>query len=411
MKIHPFKCLMAVALIMASLAGCGGGGGGPSATAANTVIKGTASAGIIYPGTVNVYSVDPNGTKSAVPLASVPTDINGKYSAPLGAYSGAIQVEVSGSYQDEATSKSMTIATSKPLHAVLDKVDTATNNNRVVSVTPLTEVAWRKAGKNGTTPSAIANANKLVSKMFKLGDIVGIEPVRPHNASMSNASHESKTYTLALAAMSKLATTKTGATDDDKFERLLTDSANDVDEAEKGDGSMGSSSSGAFVAALGSVTLGDDFPSAKAQLSTIGKKTQTLTLATSGTLPSGTKIYAIQGTITLPADPTTKQLKVSLRADSNNKTLSDVFLLAGIATGMGLLDPFANYLAPQQQVNFTILLDPKGTGIGIGDFASLTYEVATGATVSAADFSIVAGSAIVKDANGAAISGVTITLK
>ena len=107
---------------------------------------------------------------------------------------------------------------------------------------------------------------------------------------------------------------------------------------------------------------------------------------------------------------------MSFRADSNNKTLSDVLLLTGVATGMGGADPVATYLAPQQQLNFSVIFNAQGTGVGIGDFAILTYEVATGATVSATDFAIakdVNGVDIlsIKDANGADISGVTLSFK
>ena len=175
-------------------------------------------------------------------------------------------------------------------------------------------------------------------------------------------------------------------------------------------GSMSSTSTSDFATALGTVALSNDFPSAAAQLSDMGKKSQILTLTTSGTLPAGTKIYAIEGTIALPVNNATNQLKVSLRADSNGRTLSDVFLLAGLATGMGG-DPVANYLAPQQQVNFVVMVNATGPGIGIGDFATLSYNVANGTTVTAADFSIVSGSVSVKDSNGADITGITVTLK
>ena len=418
MQIQSFKWLMAGAVMMAGLSGCGGGGGStPAPTtqvpAGNTAIKGTAAAGIIYPGMVNVYAVDANGNKGMLLSGPVLTTIDGTYNAKLGGYSGAILVEASGTYTDEATGKSMTIAPAKPLHALVDKVDETSNNNRVVAVTPLTEVAWRKASAAGAKPTpvaAIANTNKLVGDLFKLGDIVGIEPVRPDNASMANASHESKAYTLALATLSQLAATKTGATDDDKFENLLSGMTKEVEDAETS-GRISANASDDFATALGNVSLGDDFPSAKDQLAAIGRKSQTITLATSGTLPAGTKIFAIQGIMALPADPATKQLKVSLRADSNGQALSDVFLLAGDAAGMKGVAPFANFEAPQQQVIFSVLLDASGAGIGIGDFATLTYEVANGFTVSPTDFSLVDGSVMVKDANGSDISGVTLTLK
>lgn len=412
MKIYSCSWLMTVAMVVVSLAGCGGGNSAPQQEAGKTVINGTASAGIIYPGTVSVYAVSASGAKGAL-LGSATTSRDGKYSATLGAYSGAVDVEVSGTYTDEATGHTVTIAASRPLHAVVDAVDNTTKNNRVVSVTPLTDVAWRKASTNGTTsitPVAIATANKLVNDLFKISDIVGIEPVRPDNASMANASQDSQAYTLALAALSRMASTAAGTTDSDKLETTLTAMETEMESAETS-GSMSQAATGDFATALGMEPLSFEFPSAAAQLSVIGKKSQTLTLTTSGTLPAGIRIYTIDGTIALPVNSATNQLNASLRADSNGKTLSDVLLLAGLATGLGGADPIANFLAPQQQVHFSILLNATGPGIGIGDFATLTYNVASGASVTAADFSIVTGSVSVKDTNGAGISGVTVKLR
>jgi hypothetical protein len=414
MKTHLLKSLMAGALMIASLVGCGGGGSSsqePQPAVNNTVIKGTASAGIIYPGTVSVYAVSAGGAKGAL-LGSAPTSIDGKYSVSLGAYSGAIQVEVNGTYTDEATGHTVTIAAAKPLHSMVDSVDNTTSNNRVVSVTPLTELAWRKASNNGTTsttPAAMVTSNKLVDDLYKISDIVGTEPVRPDNASMANASQESQAYTLTLASISKMSSSSTGTTDIDKLDATLTGMKTEIENAETS-GSMSSTSSSDFAAALGTVALSNDFPSAATQLSDMGKKSQLLTLTTSGTLPAGTKIYAIEGTIALPVNSVTNQLAVSLRAESNGRTLSDVIQLTGLAKGMGA-DPVANYLAQQQQVTFVILVNATGPGIGIGDFATLAYNAVSGTTVTAADFSVVSGSVSVKDSNGADISGVTVTLK
>ncbi|MBT0664626.1 hypothetical protein KI809_09980 [Geobacter pelophilus] len=406
MKFLSFKYLIPMALLIASLAGCGGGGGSP---AGSTAISGTASAGIIYPGVVNVYAVNSNGVKGTL-LKSTATDINGKYTLSLGDYSGAILVEVSGTYTDEATGNTVTIPTTNPLHALVDSVNSSTSNNRVVSVTPLTDLAWRKASSNGTSatpPAVIATANNLMDDLFKISDIIGIEPVRPDIASVghSSTSQESQAYTLALAALSKMASTATGTTDYDKMNTILSRIETEIET----DGAM-STTAAEFSAALGTALLSsdsttraaDDFPSAATQLAAVGKKSQLLTLSITGTLPAGTKIHAIEGAITLPAT-------VSLRAESTGKTLSDVLLLAGVATGMGS-EPIANYLSLQvpKEVDFNVVLN---TGIGTGDFAVLSYDVSTGATVTAADFSLVSGTVFVKDSNGADIPGLTLTIR
>lgn len=415
MKIHTSRLILAGALIMASLAGCGGGGGSSAVkpSPGTTEISGTASVGIIYPGTVKVYALDANGVKGTLLSGSVPTTIDGIYNAPLGGYSGAIQVEVSGTYTDEATGQKVTIPHAKPLHALVDKVNETTDNNRIVAVTPLTELAWRKATATGTKPAttaAIVGANKLVKDLFKISDIIGIEPVRPDSATMANASQESQAYTLLLGAISTMTSTASGSNGVAKLDSLLATLAAEIDIAETS-GSMSAATITALTSALASSPLGGDFPSAVNQLARIGNKSQTIILSTSGTLPSETTIYVIQGTIILPADPLTSALKVSLRSDENGQTLEDVFLLSGIAEGMDSSFTLANYLPEQQQLEFSVVLDTSTTGIGTGEFATLIYDVAKGATISAADFSLESDSISITDSNGVEISGVTVTIK
>lgn len=407
MKIHIFRYLTAMILVIAGLAGCGGGGGGGSAGTTN--VTGTASKGIMYPGTINVYALDAAGNKGVLLAGPISTNINGKYNASLPGYSGAIVVEASGTYTDEATGTSMTIPASAPLHAMADNVNWITANNRVVSVTPLTEIAWRKAHASGTKPTAtaIVTANKLVGDLFKVTDILGTEPVRPDPADMAGATQNAQAYTLTLATISSMASTASGTTSADRLETVIARMEVEVEGAETS-GSMSSLASSDFTTAMGTVSLCTDFPSARDQLTSMGSKSQTISLATSGTLPAGTKIYAIQGSITLPAN-------VSVRTESTVdnvhwKVSSSVFALGGVAIGMGP-DPVANYLKLQQQVDFSVQLDPGKGGIGIGDFAVLTYDVAMGTIVTAANFSIPAGSFTAKDANGADITGVTLVIK
>jgi hypothetical protein len=136
----------------------------------------------------------------------------------------------------------------------------------------------------------------------------------------------------------------------------------------------------------------------------MGKSAQKLTLSISGTLPTGTKIFAIQGSIAVPAG-------VSIRSESDGKTLSEVFYLLDSVKALSSTDAVASFLAPQQQLDFTVQLDPGKAGMGTGDFAVVMYDVAANTTITAADFSIISGSMSAKDANGADISGVTVILK
>jgi hypothetical protein len=200
-----------------------------------------------------------------------------------------------------------------------------------------------------------------------------------------------------------MASMSAGATDNDKLESSLTSMETEIENAEKSD-VMSTTAIGEFATALGTVSLSKDFPSATAQLSGVGRKSQLLTMTVGG-LPAGTKIYTIEGTIALPLN------NVSLRAEGNGTTLADVFLLNGIASGIDTTFALATYLAPQKLVHFRVVFSPSGPGIGIGDFATLAYDVASGATVSATDFSLTIGSVAVKDADGADIAGATVTIK
>src|SRR5512133_1883666 len=111
--------LVILAGMLATLAGCGGGGSTPPAS---TTVAGTASKGIIYPGSVSIYAVDGAGKKAATPLKTVPTDTNGQFNADIGVYSGPIVIEAIGTYTDEATAAKVVIDSARPMRAAIDAV-------------------------------------------------------------------------------------------------------------------------------------------------------------------------------------------------------------------------------------------------------------------------------------------------
>src|SRR6185369_12017159 len=144
--MNRIKLLAASALIALSLAGCGGGGGGGGAatdnatnTTADTVISGMASKGPID-GTAKIYALNSNGSKGN--LLTNADIVSGAYTAKIGKYAGPIIIEVSGSYTDEATGSTLTIADKTPLRAALSNA----SGEVKVAVTPLTELAVQKAG-------------------------------------------------------------------------------------------------------------------------------------------------------------------------------------------------------------------------------------------------------------------------
>jgi hypothetical protein len=188
--------VLIIATIALSLAACGGGGGGGNTQQpASTIISGVVSKGIIKNGTVKINAVT-SGVKSTL-LATTTTDTNGRYSASIGTYTGAILVEASGSYIDEATGLTKVIDPAAPLRAALGNASGTVN----LSVTALTDIAVSQA--SSLTPTAINNANALTSSIFKI-DIVATIPVDASPSAMASATQAQKDYTLALAAVSQV---------------------------------------------------------------------------------------------------------------------------------------------------------------------------------------------------------------
>ena len=209
MKI--FATIASLLLIILSLAGCGGGSS--SAPAATTIVSGIASKGPIINGVVKIFSVL-NDAKGPL-LVQTTTDATGNYKADIGAYTGPIMVEASGSYLDEATGLTKTIPADSPLHAALPLAQ----GNLNLPVTALTELAFTKVGSslNATTISA---ANTLISDLFKV-DITTTLPVAPTTEALATATQAQKDYTLALATVSQLASAATGTSDSDKLNNAL----------------------------------------------------------------------------------------------------------------------------------------------------------------------------------------------
>ncbi|MBF0559148.1 MAG: hypothetical protein HQL08_10250 [Nitrospirae bacterium] len=192
-------------LALSVLAGCGGGSGGTgssssnsSASVSNTIINGLASKGPIANGTVSIYAIS-NGQMGNV-LASTTTGSNGSFMANLGAYNGAMMVQVTGgSYIDEATNKTVQMGSMMLRTAVSNAA-----GNVTVAVTPITEMAVQYMGTL-TSQDMIDLSNNMMGSKFGISDIVH---TLPQNVTGSNsaANNSSQTYYgLMLAAMSQAA--------------------------------------------------------------------------------------------------------------------------------------------------------------------------------------------------------------
>jgi len=391
--------LAALAASVALVSGCGGGGGGGGGGTppASTVVKGTASKGIIYPGTVKLYAVDANGVKGSSPLKTVSTNTDGTYTADLGSYSGALIVEVSGTYKDEATNTNVTIDPSKPLHAVVDAVDNAANNNRPIAVTPLTELAYDMMP--GFTTAQITAANKQVGTLFKVDDIIGTEPVAPMSTAMnaSGVTVAQQAYTLALATISQMAkdANANGSPSSPSFDQIMSLLTSFKQDIESPDGCLGSSNITAFTNALATVESEPElssFSSAWYKLANVGTISAKLTLGVTN-VPAGTQLGSLKVTLTLPTG-------VSIRTGSNGQVVPGLITAAGTALVTG-------YQAASKSLVISLI---NTAGFGVGDCATISFDVANGVTLTAASVTVTVNEA--KDAGPTygPVTGVTAAL-
>lgn len=347
------------------LSGCGSSGDAPT-----TKVSGTAAKGIIFPGKVVIYAVNPDsGDKISPSLATLDTDAKGQYSADLGSFSGSIQIEAFGTYTDEATGNAVVIDAAHALKALVAEVSPATSSSRY-AVTPLTDLAATVAKATlPLTPAAITAANARISELFKISDILSVQPVAATPAVMADAATtaEQRAYTLALATISKmagptvgqLATLLTAMNSDlqasstavlsqtrrDSFAQALADLTHQPDPAVPGD------SGGAFMA----------FTSVADSLKNAGSRTMKLTMTALPT--TSVSNLTVSGTINLPAGS-------SVRTGADGALLPAVFACqgSGIATLSGNV------------IHFQITI---ADGFVAGSIASLVVDVTAGTPLPA----------------------------
>ena len=193
------KFTLAMIGLILLLSSCGGGG---SAAAPQFTINGVAQAGVFNGATVRIYGFDAAGMQvclETVP-AGITTDSNGRFHATVNNYTGAVVVKVFGTFRDEASGKEITIPESTPMQAALPSVSGDIN----VPVTPLTDLAVRKAVENGGIRAGIVSANQAISTLFGV-DIVNTIPTPPTITALqdSGATDSQKRYTTVLTALSQ----------------------------------------------------------------------------------------------------------------------------------------------------------------------------------------------------------------
>lgn len=393
-------------LTAAGISGCGFGGfsdtgSGTSSGQANpsstdTILKGAVSKGIFKDGSVRVYAVNPDGSKEL--LRTTPINGFGNYSAHLGAtkvfngsYGGVVQIEATGTYIDEATGADT--STEEPLRSLIANP----SGEVAVSVTPLTELAARKAAKSSPTytADAVTAANTLLSDIFKV-DIIATQPVplTKEKFTHSLTTQAQKDYTLALAAISQMA--KGGG---------LSATINALNE-DLGDGVMSVENAAAFQNALKDFLASDKNPTLvkdirQTNLVNVGGSPRVVKITTTGKLDPGVTINGFKAIVELPQGTT---LKASF-SDAVYQTLAGVVVASGVVPGGLPLE--TNYAPPAvmadgKAIPGTVTMVLAGAaGFGLGEIITITCDLAPGTSPPITDFKITLFEAT--DGNGAII--------
>lgn len=392
--------LLVIAGLFLLQGGCGGGGSSSTPPSNNVStgsnVSGTAAAGIIQSGTVKIYALNADGSRGTL-LATTNTDQNGWYSQDLGSYQGPIIALAYGTYLDEATGQSVTLTEDNALRAALPMASGTVS----LPITVLTDLAVRKAGGTVTPPSAVANANALVSSIFKV-DITATNPVECTDSALSAAgvTQAQRDYTLALAAVSQMASTGTGSTAADKLNGALTTLAQGITT------SMDSQTATTFTSAVNTylnnnskvnTVITNNGGSAEA---TVGSQTAVITLSLSGV---GSGVQGIGFVLALPAG-------VTLTSQSDG-TLGNAVL--GMAQTPGATYSMGHYLpasgGSKATVNVTVGAGGTSAGVAFVDGALLVINanLAAGTVVTADSFAL-SGITLVNQ-NGSPVAG-TLTV-
>jgi len=204
-------------------------------------------------------------------------------------------------------------------------------------------------------------------------------------------------YTLALATISQMAkdASANGSPSSPSFDQIMSLLTSFKQDIESPDGCLGSSNITAFTKALATVESEPElsgFSDAWYKLANVGTISVKLTLGVTN-VPAGTKLGSLKVTLTLPTG-------VSIRTDSNGQVVPGLITAAGTALVTGY----------QAASNSLVISLVNTAGFGVGDCATITFDVANGVTLTAASVPVT-----VKEAKDAGptygpVTGVTAAL-
>ncbi len=210
-------------------------GSTPPVPVMNATVSGTVFNGPVSSATVMAFAVN-NGTMGAQ-IASVATDSQGKFTLPLGSYTGPVMLQMSGaSYTNEATQTTMTTTSNDVMSAVLPTVASGANITGVW-VTPVTSMAQTRSltMTGGMTDANIAAANTALGNYFSVTDILHTQPINPLvPGAGAAATLDAKNYGMTLAAMSQYAKTLNMAVSSTLVTAMMNDASDGMMDGKKG---------------------------------------------------------------------------------------------------------------------------------------------------------------------------------
>jgi hypothetical protein len=364
-----FRTIFLIAIsALPFISACGGGGsssGSPAPNPNGTYITGSVAKGLIKAGRVELYGI--SGQTETL-LTFVATDNNGEYKdAFIGNYTGVLLIKAFGDYTDEADGTQKSIPSTNPLRAVTIVKSSTGKSTLDISVTPITDLAVRKAQKlGGLTETNIASANALLADIYQF-DPLATRPKSPDAKSLISATQDEQCYTLVLAAISKLAPSNSA------LETLLTGYQSDLELNRLKDTSISIFRDAVrrFLASSNNITGFKNISSVPKFLY-IGSSSMVITIKSSGTADAGTATQLLQFAVKL------KNPLVSLKTDSSGN------LLSGVLTTTA--DQSTVYYSKTDNILRVALTN--GKGFGIGTIATLKITTAPGYSPATTDISI-----------------------
>jgi hypothetical protein len=310
-----------------------------------------------------------------------------------------LYVATGGSYLDEATGQTMTIPTALQLRAAMDTASATMS----IAITPLTELAVEQAGTLLTSTN-IANANQLVSSLFKF-DIVGTQPLAPTISAFTQTTdtQAQKDYALALAGISQMAADYYGGS----VTGVLAAMNNDITNNQ----SLSSATALQFTTSLSNFLSSSNNQTGvnninATNLANAGGPSLTLKLVTTGQLPAGVSICGVQLTLTLPAGVT---IRVGDFTASKYQADSSVLYSSGVAPAN--VATIASLYTPAAGGQPATLVPGVVSNVGwpLGAFLTVICDLPPDTSYTSANFTVSNVSVI--DKNGEPIPGVTVVVQ